>query len=245
MLCRNALREFRRRARALTLRTVVATLHAESNMPSYLRRLTHLLIAMAIAMAAAHTRSADLSWAPTSPDAAYLMYGDLKRASDGGATPWSVLTVGAQINASNDAGVNQIAFGIATEAWAQPGSFSVLTGIEATAINREPNNPFRKISMWSTFKNRPDGDYYNPPADPANLMSQALRIESQPGTGFERAIVFAPISLHASRALARPVAIDFAEMSPEAMASIDVMRFPDGCTLAYLRRTGLVLRCDQ
>jgi hypothetical protein len=153
--------------------------------------------------------------------------------------------VGAQINAINHPGVNQIAFGIATEAWADVGSFSMLTGIEATAINREPDNPWRKISMWSTFKNRPDTEYFAPPTDPANMNAQALRIESQPGTGFERGIVFAQISLHVSRNVARPVAIDFAEMDEAAVEGIDVMRFPDGCSVVYLGHGMLGTRCDK
>ena len=127
-----------------------------------------------------------------------------------------MLTVGAQINAKNFAGVHQIVFGIATEAWAEPGSRSMLYGIEATTINREPDNPYRKVSMWSTFKNRTDTDYYNVPADPMNINSQALRIESQIGTGFERGVVFAPISLHVSPTMARPAAIDLSELAADA-----------------------------
>src|SRR2546430_2494187 len=138
-------------------------------------------------------------WNPVRSEAAYLFAGQVDRATAGGAPDWTVLTVGAQINAVNRRGVNQVVFGVATEAWAEQGSFSMLTGIEATTINREPDNPWRKISLWSTFKNRPDTDYFSPLPDPANMGSQALRIESQPGTGFERGIVFAPIALHRSR----------------------------------------------
>jgi len=95
----------------------------------------------------------------------------------------------------------------------------MLTGIEATTINREPDNPWRKVSMCSTFKNRPDTDYFSPLPDPANMGSQALRIESQPGTGFERGIVFAPIALHRSRTLERPVAIDFSKSATKRSAA--------------------------
>ena len=121
----------------------------------------------------------------------------------------------------------------------------MLTGIEATTINREPDNPWRKISMWSTFKNRSDGEYFSPPTDPANMNSQALRVESQLGTGFERGIVFAQISLHPSRNLARPVAIDFAEMDEAAVEGTDVMRFPDGCSVVYLGHGKLGTRCNK
>jgi hypothetical protein len=184
------------------------------------------------------------AWDPAGKDIGYAFAGKVERFSDKGARPWSVLTVGAQINAVNHSGINQVAFGIATEAWADFGSFSMLTGIEATAINREPDNPWRKISMWSTFKNRPDTEYFMPPVDPANMDAQALRIESQPGTGFERGIVFAHISLHPSRNLVRPVAIDFAEIEEATMEGIDVMRFPDGCSVVYLGRGKLVTRCE-
>ena len=144
-----------------------------------------------------------------------------------------MLTVGAQINAKNYAGVHQIAFGIATEAWAEPGSRSMLTGIEATTINREPDNPYRKISMWSTFKNRADTDYYNVPADPMNINSQALRIESQIGTGFERGVVFAPISLHASPTMARPAAIDLSELADTQIGEVDLIRIRTDVSLRY------------
>ena len=185
------------------------------------------------------------SWTPAGRDIGYAFAGQVERVADRQAKPWTVLTVGAQINAINHSGVNQIAFGIATEAWADFGSFSMLTGIEATTINREPDNPWRKISMWSTFKNRSDAEYLFAPADPANLNSQALRIESQPGTGFERGIVFAQVSLHASRNVTRPVAIDFAEMDEAALQGIDVMRFPDGCSIVYFGHGQLGTRCDK
>jgi len=185
------------------------------------------------------------SWSPDRAGIAYLFAGNLDRQHDAGAAPWTVLTVGAQINAVNRSGVNQIAFGIATEAWAEHGSFSMLTGLEATTINLEPDNALRKISLWSTFKNRRDTDYYAAAGDPANMGSQALRIESQAGTGFERGIVFAAISLHPSRALARPVAIDFGEVPLGELKSSDVIRFPDGCALIYVGRGHLETRWDD
>ena len=184
------------------------------------------------------------SWKPSQAGIAYLFAGNLDREQDAGAAPWTVLTVGAQINAINRTGVNQIAFGIATEAWAEQGSFSMLTGLEATTINLEPDNPWRKISLWSTFKNRRDTEYSSPPSDAANMGSQALRIESQPGTGFERGIVFAANSLYPSRKLARPVAVDFSEIPLAQLKSADLVRFPDGCVLIYLGHGRLDTRCD-
>ena len=184
-------------------------------------------------------------WNPARAGIGYAFGGLVNRFSDDGAAPWSVLTVGAQIVAANHSGVHQVAFGIATEAGADYGSFSMVTGIEATAVNREPENPSRKISMWATFKNRSDSEYSLLPADPANMDAQALRIESQPGTGFERGIVFATISLHASRKLGRPVAVDFGEMDEATVETVDLMRFPDGCSLVYLGHGMLSTRCDR
>jgi hypothetical protein len=184
-------------------------------------------------------------WNPTQTGIAYLFAGQLERSDDAGALPFTVLTVGAQINAVNRAGVHQGAFGIATEAWAEPGSFSMLTGIEATVVNLEPDNPWRKISFWSTFKNRPDTENFTVPTDPMNMGTQALRIESQQGTGYERGVVFAPISLHKSRNLVRPVAIDFAEVPLADLQAVDIMRFPDGCALVYLGQGRLGTRCDH
>jgi hypothetical protein len=222
-----------------------------------MKRCTHSLLAILIAASPAfaadfgedrtnaefHAGPIVSTWSPTGRRIGYLFAGIVDRTSDAGAPPWTVLTVGAQINAVNRSGVNQIAFGIATEALAERGSFSMLTGIEASAINREPDNPWRKIGVWSTFKNRPDTDYFAAPADPANMGSQALRIESQPGTGFERGIVFAPTSLHSSRTFARPVALDLSEMSAADLATVDIIRFPDGCVLRYGGRGQLIRAC--
>ncbi len=172
-------------------------------------------------------------WNPIGSDAGYVLAGLVDRTTAGAAPNWTVLTVGAQLSAVNRRGVNQVAFGIATEAWAEQGSFSMLTGIEATTVNREPDNPWRKISMWSTFKNRPDTEFASPPIDPANTGSQALRIESQPGTGFERGIVFAPTALHPSRTMERPVAIDLSEISDEQIGNVDVIRIRKGISVRY------------
>jgi len=172
-------------------------------------------------------------WKPVRREAAYLFAGQVDRATAAGAPDWTVLTVGAQINAVNRRGVHQVVFGVATEAWAEQGSFSMLTGLEATTINREPDNPWRKISLWSTFKNRPDTEYFSPPSDPANMGSQALRIESQPGTGFERGIVFAPTALHRSRVLELPAAIDLSEISDEQIGGIEIIRIRKDVSVRY------------
>ena len=45
-------------------------------------------------------------WNPVRSEAAYLFAGQIDRATAGGAPNWTVLTVGAQINAVNRRGVN-------------------------------------------------------------------------------------------------------------------------------------------
>ena len=177
-------------------------------------------------------------WYPTARDASYSYAGWLERSADGGAPDHTVLTVGAQFGAANQAGVHQIAFGLATEAWAMRGSLSMLTGVEASTINLEPNNAYRKISLWSTFKNRVDGEYLTPPAEAMNLDTQALRIESQPGTGFERGIVFAEFSLFPSTRLPRPAVIDLSEIPDAQIGDIDLIRIRAGVALRYDPKTG-------
>lgn len=161
------------------------------------------------------------------------------------AAPHTELAVGAQLNAYANPGSHQIVFGIATEAWSLPGSLSMLTGLEATTINMEPNNPWRKVALWSTYKTRPDTLYDQVPADPANLNAQALRIESQPGTGFERGIVLSKHSLHASRAEPRPILLDLREVSATAIGTWDLIAFPDGCRVRYAGRGVLATVCDR
>lgn len=136
-------------------------------------------------------------------------------------------------------------FGVATEAWSLPGSFSLITGLEASAINMEPDNPWRKIGLWSTFKTRPDTRYAEVPRDPANMNAQALRIESQPGTGFERGIVLAKHSLHPSRTESRPILVDLREVPSAMLDTWDLVAFPDGCRLRYVRGGQITTVCGQ
>jgi hypothetical protein len=172
------------------------------------------------------------SWTHQGGGIAYLFAGTVTLDTPQ-SRPHTELAVGAQLNAYASSGSHQIVFGVATEAWALPGSLSMLTGLEATTINMEPDNPWRKIAFWSTFKTRPDFAYDEIPADPANMNAQALRIESQPGTGFERGIVLAKESLHASRIETRPILLDLREVPPDRLAGWDLIAFPDGCRLRY------------
>lgn len=188
------------------------------------------------------------SWWITPARSQTIIYGiapiEVIRWSSDGARFDSLVAVGAQVNASNGPGVPQIAFGIATEARAFPGSFSRLVGIEASAINQEPANSMRKIGAWLTFKNRLDVDYWTGfHLDPANENSQALRIEGETGTGWSRGVVFGSTALHRSRDQVRPAAIDFSELTLEQLGATDLIRFPDGCSLVYAGRGQLLTRC--
>ena len=185
-----------------------------------------------------------VEWTHNGGGIAYLFAGKVELDTPQ-SQPHTELVVGAQLNAYALTGSHQIVFGIATEAWAAPGSYSMLTGLEATTINMEPNNPWQKIALWSTFKTRPDGRYDEVPADPANLNAQALRIESQPGTGFERGIVLSKYSLHASRKEPRPILVDLREVPVEAIVTWDLIAFPDGCRMRYGGSGRLVTTCQQ
>lgn len=142
--------------------------------------------------------------------------------------------VGAQFNAHTLGGTNQLAFGIATEAWAHPDSLSSLIGNESTAINLNPSNPSKKISYLATFKNRSDREYSTGSHLPAaNEESAALRVESQPGTGFESVIVLSPESVRGTQNN-RAALINLREVSMQKVVQMDLIAFPDGCALRYV-----------
>jgi len=191
----------------------------------------------------------DSTFAYVKTDASRSVFGLaalVERTGSGTAAAHTNISIGAEVSAVHHAGVHQIAFGIATEAWALAGSLSPLTGLEASTINLEPNNAYRKISLWSTFKNRPDTEYWNPPADAMNVGTQALRIESQIGTGFERGIVFDATALHRSRTMARPAALDFSELSDDDISQVDLIRIRKDVTLRYdVSARALVLHFDE
>ena len=172
----------------------------------------------------------------------YLFAGNVT-VDDPTAPPYTELAVGAQLNAHANTGSHQVVFGIATEAWAAPGSRSVLTGIESTPVNMEPDNASQKVSFFATYKTRPDAGYNDIPTDAGNLNAQALRIESQPGTGFERGIVLAEHSLQASRNESRPILVDLREVPSATLATWDLFAFPDGCRLRYFGKGWLQTVC--
>jgi hypothetical protein len=160
----------------------------------------------------------------------------------GGSTaPLLDFTVAALFSATNGPGVNQWAFGAATEAWAQPGSQSILVALESAVINEEPTNPYPKIANNAVIKNRADRGA--DPGQPMNANSIAYWITAQPGTGFERGLVFHTQSLLATHG--RPVAIDLSDLSDAEIGAIDLIRIRKNVSLRYDPATQqLVLHID-
>jgi hypothetical protein len=178
-------------------------------------------------------------WSPTEQGIAYGFAASLTRTS--GSTPYADFTVAAQLTARNGAGVDQWAFGAATEAWAMSGSRSILVGLEAAVINEEPTNDRLKIASNVVFKNRADG--MPAPASPMNAASIAYWITAQPGTGFERGLVFDKGSLLAQHD--RPVAIDLSDLSDHQIESIDIVKIRKNVSLRYVARSrSLVLHIE-
>ena len=162
------------------------------------------------------------------PGYAYGFAANVDRTG-GSPLPLKDFTVGAQLSARNGPGVDQWAFGAATEAWAVRGSRSILVGLEAAVINEEPTNLFPKVANNAVMKNRADGA-----ADPGQAMnanSIAYWVSAQPGTGFERGLVFDAHSL--ARQGGRPAAIDLSDLPDEAIGEIDLIRIRKDVALRY------------
>lgn len=193
------------------------------------------LVPLLLLAASAATAQVNSVWKPSNEFLGYAYGGRVDRAHVSGQPPYTVYTLGALLGAHNTAGVDQWVFGIATEAISHLGSKSVVVGIEAAAVNMEPLNFMPKIANNAVFKNRLDGD--PAPSAPMNANSIAYWITAQPGTGFERGIVFHDGSLASTSS--RPVAIDFSGVGPGA----DIMKFSDGCVLRYAGRGVLAAVC--
>ena len=164
----------------------------------------------------------------TQPGIAYGFGASVLR-SGGSPTALDDFTVGAQLTARNAAGVNQWAFGAATEAWALPGSRSVLVGLESAVINEEPANLYPKVANNAVMKNRADGGV--DPGQPMNANSIAYWISAQTGTGFERGLVFDAHAL--AMAAGRPAAIDLSDIPDDRIGEIDLIRIRKDVSLRY------------
>lgn len=158
-------------------------------------------------------------WEPTTPGIAWA-FGGLLRRTGGSNEPLRDYTVGAQFVAQNGPGIHQWAFGLASEAWALPGSRSILVALESAVINQEPANDYPKIANNAVMKNRADGGA--DPGQPMNANSIAYWVTAQPGTGFERGLVFDRSSILANRG--RAAAIDLSDIPDDQIGQIDLIR---------------------
>jgi hypothetical protein len=167
-------------------------------------------------------------WSPLRPGNAYGFFTETTRTG-GSLAPLHDFTVAAQLVAKNGPGVHQWAFGVASEAWAQPGSQSILVGLESAVINEEPSNVFPKIANNAVMKNRADGA--PDPGAPLNANSIAYWVTAQPGTGFERGLAFDRVSLRA--ASGHPAAIDLSDIPDDQIGQIDLIRIRRNVALRY------------
>ena len=177
---------------------------------------------------AANPHSFITVWSPTAPGYAASFFTEATRTA-GSAAILQDFTVAAQLVAKNGPGVHQWAFGVAAEAWALPGSRSVLVGLESAVINEEPSNLYPKIANNAVMKNRADGGAN--PGQPMNANSIAYWVTAQPGTGFERGLVFDSVSLRATNT--RPVAIDLSDIPDDQIGSIDLIRIRKDVSLRF------------
>jgi hypothetical protein len=167
-------------------------------------------------------------WEPARPGNAFSFFTEMTRTG-GSALPLQDFTVAAQLVAKNGPGIHQWAFGVATEAVALPGSRSVLVGAENTASNMEPTNIYPKIANNAVFKNRFDGAPN--PGVPMNANSIAYWITAQPGTGFERGLVYdRDALLHTT---GRAAAIDLSDIPDDQIGAIDLIRIRKNVALRY------------
>ena len=177
---------------------------------------------------AANPHSFITVWSPAAPGYAASFFTEATRTG-GSSAVLQDFTVAAQLVAKNGPGVHQWAFGVAAEAWAMPGSRSILVGLESAVINEEASNLYPKIANNAVMKNRADGGVN--PGQPMNANSIAYWITAQPGTGFERGLVFDSISLRATNA--RPVAIDLSDIPDDQIGIIDLIRIRKDVSLRY------------
>ena len=177
---------------------------------------------------AANPNSYITVWSPVRPGYAASFFTEATRTA-GSSAVLQDFTVAAQLVAKNGSGVHQWAFGVAAEAWAQPGSQSILVGIESAVINEEPSNVYPKIANNAVMKNRADGGA--DPGAPLNANSVAYWITAQSGTGFERGLVFDRVSL--KRTSGRPAAIDLSDIPDDEIGGVDLIRIRKDVTLRY------------
>jgi hypothetical protein len=194
------------------------------------RILISVLFATVALWPAAHAEAQSFIsvWEPAQPGIAWGFAGSLRR-SGGSSEILQDFTVAAQLTAQNGPGVHQWAFGAAAEAWALPGSRSILVGVEAAVINEEPTNVYPKIAVNAVMKNRADRGV--DPGTPMNANSIAVWVSAQAGTGFERGLVFDRNAL--TTPTGRPVAIDLSDVPDDQIGQIDLIRIRKDVSLRY------------
>ena len=176
---------------------------------------------------------------PTGPGLAFGYAADMLRT--GATADLNDMTIGALFSVRHPAGMHQWALGAVTQAWALPGSRSILVGFESAVVNEEPSNPYPKIAVNAVMKNRADAAAA--PASPYNAHSIAYWVSAQPGTGFERGLVFDRDSLAAVGK--RPAVVDLSELPDELIGQVDLIRIRRDVALRYDPATRqLVLHVD-
>ena len=207
----------------------------------YLRRLVVLgaTFAFAVGASAQQTSAHIVKPRPAGAGVAFGYAADMVRLSATGSV--TDMTVGGIFSARHVAGVHAWAIGAVTEAWAHPESRSVLVGFEAAVVNEEPANIFPKVAVNAVMKNRADNGVM--PDAPYNANSIAYWVTAQPGTGFERGLVFDRDSLAAVGK--RAAVVDLSALPDELIGQIDLIRIRKDVALRFDPATRqLVLHID-
>lgn len=135
-------------------------------------------------------------------------------------TGGNAYTVGGFFTGQGATGTSQLVWGIVTQAIAQPGSTSGVTGAEHGAANMTNNNTNVKTGVYVVFKDRPDGQAGTTQAlgpDQFNAVTRGIWIESQPRSttgekcGWRRGIYFGEYSLDLDY-LGTAIGIDFGDV---------------------------------
>jgi hypothetical protein len=150
-------------------------------------------------------------------------------------------TIGGIFSVRHPAGIHQWAIGAVTQVWGLPGSRSLLVGFESGVVNEEASNPHPKIAFNAVYKNR--SDLGKSPGAPYNAHSIAYWVSAQPGTGFERGLVFDRDSLAAVGK--RAAVVDLSDLPDDQIGQVDLIRIRKDVALRYDPATKqLVLHVD-
>ena len=185
------------------------------------------LLALSAQVLAQETSAIRVDPRPATPGTAIGFAAGMLRTR--GGADLTDYTVGALISVRHPATVHQFAMGVVTEAWALPGSLSVLVGVESAVVNEEPLNGYPKVAVNAVMKNRADGG--PAPRMPQNANSIAYWVTAQPGTGFERGLVFDRDSLAAVGK--RPAVVDLSELPDALIGEVDLIRIRKDVSLRY------------